>query len=141
MHARRRGSAARRGWVNSILLITLSVCYVPALGAQDAVPKEILDRTIYIKTPNGAGTAFKVEYQGKICLVTARHVVTGLPATKAKIQVRNGEAWRDLELTRILFPPSPDADVAVLQTEEAVSVPFKIKMAEGGGGATFGQKV
>jgi hypothetical protein len=114
---------------------------VPALFAQEGVPREILERTIFIKTPNGTGTAFKVDYQGKVYLVTARHLVAGLPIARATIQVRQAEEWKDLHTVRTLFPVSADADIAVFETKERIAEPFRIPMEGETGGVTFGQQV
>jgi hypothetical protein len=52
-----------------ILAIALwSFPITPAL-AQDAVPAEILARTIFIKVGTEAGTAFTIDYQGTLYLV------------------------------------------------------------------------
>ncbi len=50
----------------------------PLFGTGDAVPVEILQRTLFIRIGNEAGTAFKVDYQGKIYFVTARHLAAGI---------------------------------------------------------------
>ncbi len=47
--------------------------------AQDAVPSDILNRTFLIKAGNEGGTAFAVDYESKLYIVTAKHVVAGLP--------------------------------------------------------------
>jgi hypothetical protein len=61
--------------------LTFGTAVLPTLTlAQDAVPVEILQRTLYIKVGNIVGTAFKVDYKGRVYLITARHVVTALPA-------------------------------------------------------------
>ena len=72
--------------------------------AQDAVPGEILDGTIFIKAGNEAGTAFAVDYKGKQYLVTARHVIAGLPTSNATIQIWQDEQWKDYKTVKTLFP-------------------------------------
>jgi hypothetical protein len=118
----------------------VSFFLVPAVFGQDAVPKEMLDRTLFIKVGNEGGTAFKIDHQGKIYLVTARHVVAGLPKTNATVQVLRSDRWEDLRTVKTLFPISDDVDIAVLETDEKVSQPFQIKSTEKGG-VTFGQQV
>ena len=108
--------------------------------AQDAVPFEILERTLYIRVGNEGGTAFKLDYQGKIYLVTARHVVAGLPSGTATIKVWRTDKWEDYKTLKTLSPLSDDADIAVLETDEKVSQPFEIQPATTTG-ATFGQQV
>jgi len=93
------------------------------LVAQDAVPVEILQRTLLIKAGNEGATAFAVDYEGKIYLVTARHVVAGLPRTGATIQLGRSDRWEDYHVVRTLLPPSDDVDIAVLETEEKIPKP------------------
>ncbi len=116
----------------------LAAALVPALFSQDAVPIEILQRTLFIKVGNVTGTAFKIDHDGKIYLVTARHVVTGVPETKATIQVWKSDNWTDYPTIKTLYPPSKDADIAVLETSEKISQPYGIGTA---GSTTFGQQV
>ncbi len=74
--------------------------------AQDAVPSEmLLQRTLFIKVGNMTGTAFKIDHMGKVYLVTARHVVAGLPEIDATIQVRRAGNWENLHTVKTLFPP------------------------------------
>ncbi|HXX18605.1 MAG TPA: serine protease [Candidatus Acidoferrum sp.] len=105
------------------------------------MPNEILQRTILIKIGSEAGTAFSIDYQGKIYLITARHVVTGLPATGGTIQIRRADNWADYRTVKTLFPSSSDVDIAILETNEKTTSPFEIKPAEGKEGPTFGQAV
>lgn len=89
-----------------------------AVRAQDAVPGEILSRTLYISFGNEAGTAFKVDYQGKIYLVTARHVVAGAPEINAMIRIWQQDRWADYHTIRTIHPSSPEVDIAVFETDE-----------------------
>ena len=109
--------------------------------AQDAVPGEILSRTFLIKVGDTFGTAFAIDYEGMLYVVTARHVVAGLPETKAVIQVQRANRWLNLNTVKTLFPLSEDVDIAVFQTDEKVAQPYQIKSAEEVGGLTMGQQV
>lgn len=109
--------------------------------AQDAVPGEILNRTLFIKAGNEAGTAFGIDYQGKLYLVTARHVIAGLPTSNATIQVWQNEQWKDYKTVKTLFPASSNVDIAVFETDEKVSVPYQIQPLGDSGSATMGQQV
>ena len=108
--------------------------------AQDAVPGEILNRTIFIKAGNEAGTAFEVDYRGKLYLVTARHVVAGLPASNATIQIWQDEQWKDYKTVKTLFPASSSVDIAVFETDEKVSAPYQIQPCDESCG-TMGQQL
>jgi S1-C subfamily serine protease len=108
--------------------------------SQDAVPGEILQRTIFIKSGNEAGTAFAVDHKGSLYLITARHVVAALPSTGGKIQIRQKGEWKDYEVIKKIFPSSDDVDIAVLQTNEKLPTAYGIKWT-GTSGVTFGQQV
>ena len=110
-------------------------------AAQDAVPGEILSRTRFIKAGSEAGTGFVVDYEGKVYIITAKHVVAGLPTTNATLQVWQDETWKDYQTVRTLFPSSSDVDIAVFETNEKVPTPFGVRPADEIGGATMGQQV
>jgi hypothetical protein len=121
------------------VVVLISFTSLVAVG-QDAVPTEILERTLFIKNGNITGTAFMVDYHGKVFLVTARHVAAGLPASKATIQVWQQYLWKDYQTVRTIFPSSGEVDIAVFETGETVSQPYKVTTG-GSGGLTFGQQV
>lgn len=120
---------------------TVLFLWTSILCAQDAVPKEILDRTTYIQAGNEQGTAFKIDYKGKLYYVTAKHMVRDLPSEKPLIKFRQGSEWIDLHILKILYPPRGNADIAVLATGEAVARPFQMPVASPSDGVTFGQQV
>jgi hypothetical protein len=124
----------------AVLTAAIWLSQVFAVVAQDAVPGEILQRTLMIKIGNIYGTAFTIDYHGKLYLVTAKHVVVGLPETQATVQVRRSGQWTDVHTARTLFPPSRDVDIAVFETEEKASQPFGVTTT-GIGGVTMGQQV
>jgi hypothetical protein len=91
--------------------------------AQDAVPGEILSRTIFIKAGNEKGTAFAVDYKGRQYLVTARHIVAGIPISNATTQIWQDEQCKDYKTVKTLFPASSNVDIAVFETDEKASAP------------------
>jgi hypothetical protein len=101
----------------------------------------MLQRTLFIKAGREVGTAFTIDYQGNLYLVTAKHVVVGLPGSNATIQIRRGSKWEDVHTVKTLFPPSDDVDIAVFETNENVPKPFQVTAARGSGGVTLGQRV
>lgn len=126
----------------SVLVAAFWLCLGSAVLAQDAVPDEILSRTIFIRVGSEAGTAFTIDYHDKLYLVTARHVVAGVPESRATIQVRRADKWEDYHTVKTLYPSSSDVDIAVFETNEKVSKPFTITPAVGKGeGATMGQQL
>jgi hypothetical protein len=124
-----------------ILLTTLFAWPATTTFAQDAVPREILKRTQLIKVGNATGTTFSLEHQGKLYLVTARHVVAGLSVDKPTIELWRSNKWESVQQRRILLPPSPDVDIAVLDSEEQAAQPYSIIPAEDDVGPTLGQQV
>lgn len=123
------------------LAFALFALFPMATLAQDAVPGEIIERTFFIKVGSEAGTAFAVDYQGKSYLVTARHVVAGVPATNATIQLWQNDEWKNYQTTKTIYPSSDDVDIAVFETNEKVSAPFAIEPLGASGGPTMGQQV
>jgi len=127
--------------VAAALLVVILTSAEPVL-AQDAVPTEILARTLFIKWGNEMGTAFTFDYQGRLYLVTARHVVAGVPAVDAVIQIRQGDQWKDYWTVRTIYPSSPDVDVAIFETsEKAPAQGYIIEPSNSNSGVTFGQQV
>jgi hypothetical protein len=134
------------------IIIAAFAAWLAAIGgavAQDAVPTEMMLRTWFIhpKGSKEAGSAFTLDYKGRIYLITARHVVEGVPATDAELEVRRSQAdaWNDYHTKRTLYPSSADVDIAVFETDETVPQPYTI--TPGGrndsdhDGMTFGQAV
>jgi hypothetical protein len=127
----------------SLIALALAVflSFALPLIAQDAVPAEILQRTVLIKVGDAYATAFTIDYQGKLYLVTARHVVAALPDTNATLQVKQGDEWAELHTVRTLYPPSKEVDIAVFETGDKVSTPFQITAVRKGVGAALGQQI
>jgi S1-C subfamily serine protease len=124
------------------LAATIWLCFASAALGQDAVPGEmLLQRTFFIKVGNVTGTAFTIDYLGKLYFVTARHVVAGVPKRNAIIQVRQAGQWEDLHTVKTLLPPSSDADIAVFETDKKVPQPFTVTTLGKTGGVTMGQQV
>jgi hypothetical protein len=82
-----------------------------------------------------------MDYEGKMYLITARHVVQGLPERNGTIQILRPEGMKDYHIVRALLPPSNDVDIAVLETNEKVSTPFPVAIAQKGEGPTMGQQL
>lgn len=125
----------------ALIAIVLFLSTASTSLAQDAVPGEILSRTIFIEAGNEAGTAFAVDYKGKLYLVTARHVIAGIPTSNATIQIWQDERWKDYKTVKTLFPASSNVDIAAFETDEKVPAPYQIQPLADSGGATMGQQV
>lgn len=130
--------------VQRIVALTMFASLAFAAMAQDAVPGEILARTLMIRTSpdsNEYGTGFTVDYKSEVYLVTARHVVAGLHGDSPTIQFRRNGDWTDLHVKKVLYPSSDKVDIAVLDTGETTAQPFSITAMDDGGGFTMGQQV
>ncbi len=121
--------------------VAWSLALAFTLLAQDAVPVEILERTRLIRSGDTTGTGFTIDHHGKLYIVTARHVVDGMPTGKATIQVWHSDKWADFPIVKTLLPASPKVDIAVLETTEKAHQPFEISVASEGEGSTMGQQV
>jgi hypothetical protein len=123
-------------------VLALGLCLAVPARAQDGVPVEMLGRTLLIRHGETVGTAFELERHHKRYLVTARHLVAGLPDTYATLQVMRYDSWADYKTLRTLYPKSPAVDIAVFDTGETAATPYYVAPAErGGGGATFGENI
>jgi len=138
--AARRKAVLTGTALHVVVLLAFVGFLVPLLLAQDAVPNEILQRTRFIRVGDEGSTAFCVDYHGKIYLVTARHVVAGVPQIGATIQVWDQESWKDYKTVRTLFPESEDVDIAVFETTETIKEPYQVTLATEGG-PTMGQQL
>jgi len=123
------------------MLLAAALLFASTVLADEGVPGEMLQRTIFINTGSNRGTGFLIDYKGKIYIVTARHVVTGLPANNAKIQVRQAGEWKEYQTVRTLFPTSKDVDIAILETNEKIAQPFLVRPAGDDDGVVLGQQV
>jgi S1-C subfamily serine protease len=125
----------------ALSLFTLCLLFSPGALAQDAVPGEILQRTIFIKAGNEAGTGFTVDFKGKLYIVTAKHVVAALPTSNGVLQIWRNDQWKDYKTVKTIFPSSSDVDIAVLETDEKVAQPYGITSGDPKSGVTLGQQV
>src|SRR5271165_792754 len=101
-----------------VALILLSSNLSAQALDHDYMPVEMLQRTMYIKAGEVAGTAFTVDYQGKMYLITARHVVAGVPTRDAIIQIWQQEQWKNYHTVQTIFPSSDAVDIAIFETDE-----------------------
>lgn len=125
----------------ALIIFTLSLPLASTALAQDVVPLEIMQRTLFIKAGNETGTGFWVDYKGKLYLITAKHVVAGLPRTSAVLQIWQGDQWKDFKTVRTIFPSSGDVDIAVFETKERTSTPYLIAARDSIAGVRMGQQV
>ena len=125
----------------TLLTLVAAVVLSSTAPAQDAVPTEMLNRTIFIKYGSESGTAFTVDFKGKLYLVTAKHVVAGAPAQNATIQVYQQDEWKDYHTVKTIYPSSGDVDIAIFETGEKVSTPYLTSTGEEKTGPRMGQQI
>jgi S1-C subfamily serine protease len=119
----------------------LWLCLITGARAQDAVPVEILQRTFLLKAGNTTGTAFTIDHNGAVYLVTARHVAASLPESKPVFQIWRTNKWEDVHAVRRILPASADVDIAVFETDEKIAQAFQVAVSAQDEGPTMGQQV
>ena len=103
--------------VTLLLIVLLSMLPLnPTADARDVAPAEIMQRTCEIQAGGLRDTAFAIDYDGKVYLVTTRHVAADLPPRDTTIDLLRAGTWKNLHIQRTLFPVSASADIAVLET-------------------------
>lgn len=124
------------------VLANLVVCFAALSMAhsQEGPPNEMLARTAEIKVGNVSGTGFLFDYGNKRYFVTAKHVVKDLK-DNGTLQVQKPDGWKDYTIGKILLPPCGDADIAVLETHEAIDKPYEVVSGEGNESVILGQAV
>jgi len=126
---------------NLVFCVAVLIFFSSIATAQDAAPGEMLQRTLFIKAGTEAGTAFTVDYLGKMYLITARHVVSGVPTQDATIQVWQENRWKDYHTVKTIFPSSSDVDIAIFETAEKVEKPYIVSPIRAMHDGQMGQQV
>lgn len=126
-----------------VLLLVAYFSLVIAVTAQDAVPFEMLTRTWMIRNTvtNKYGTGFVVEHKGLAYLVTARHMVEGLPTANASVEIWQDKMWKTIKTVKTLFPKSDEVDIAIFKLDEKIPKPYEVQLLTNDSSMTFGQRV
>lgn len=126
----------------ALMLVAVAITLLASLPANAQVTSNILLRVFKIGTAgtNGAetGTAFTIERNGTQYLVTAAHMVAGLPECGATIHLAQGGKWRSLTV-EILRCGNPHVDVVALKIAGRLSPEYPIETTLKG--VTLGQEV
>lgn len=133
----RREMNRRKRWPKCAVLLLSCLVFAPESHTQDVVPTEILLRTFPIRAAE-QGTAFTIDHDGKVYLITARHVAGAVPAEGAIVQIRQNGEWKDYKTVKTIYPKSDEVDIAIFETNEKVEKPYSVTAM---GGATMGQQV
>ena len=118
-------------WKPALIVLLALILLSSNVNAQEGVdrdyfPVEMLNRTFFIKSGDVKGTGFSVDYQGKMYIITARHVVAGVPTRDAIIQIWQQEHWQDYHTVKTILPSSDDVDIAIFETNEKVEQPYRV---------------
>ncbi|MGC2194901.1 MAG: serine protease [Terriglobales bacterium] len=101
---------------SSQIALCLIVLIASCLQAQESIlpPPYMFVRTSLIKVGNEYGTAFVIDHRNKQYLVTAKHLVSSLPAKNAVVQLFQSFEWRNLKVN-IVTCKNEDVDAVALQ--------------------------
>ncbi len=99
----------------------------------------IIHRVFRIGWGDGGGTAFSVDVDGREYLVTAAHVVAGLPDEGGEIEIFSRGSFKALPV-RVVGRSSGPLDTAVLATDSPVAVP-NLPAEPSADGIVYGQDV
>ncbi len=114
----------------TLLSFALIGCSVLCSGQSNGVPAGILARVIYLKNGEMTGTGFLIDYKEKEYLITARHVVEGLPSKNAKLQEYRSADWRYLSAD-VILPNNKNVDIAVLDIHQKPSLTWNPNLGDG----------
>ena len=118
------------------ILLFLYVC--SASRGQEWPNVDVLRRVVWLKVGDTYATGFTIEQSGTQFLVTARHVVKGLPAANATFEVRNGRNWQTVS-GNLIFPDDKDVDIAVVRLRNDLTLRSDLPVG-GAAGAYVGQQ-
>lgn len=107
------------------LILFFVFSWLTCAHAQYELPSEIFARTLLIRSGSEMATAFKFDHDGRMYLVTTRHLGKTLPPRNAVVQVWHG-SWVDLQTTHTIFPAAKDVDLAILEVGEKIGGPYKV---------------
>jgi len=97
----------------------------------------VIQRTFFLKVPNGYGTCFAVDVEGRQYFITAKHVARGLRESDT-VQVFHESQWKELGVRLAGLTEDP-VDVAVLVP--SYKLIWGSKLEPSSTGMVFGQDV
>jgi hypothetical protein len=108
-----------------VLKLSLILLLASSTFADQWPQTNILYRVVFVRTKSLSGTAFTIERNGKQYLITARHLVKGLPPKDAQIEVLVNGSWTTLK-GNIILPKNEEEDVAAFTLSHDLTVKFDI---------------
>lgn len=94
------------------------------------ITSNVLLRTFRLQYGDNRGTCFAVDVDGRQYLITAKHLVDGMPA-KGVINIYQNGNWSSIAVSLVGFAPG-NIDIAVLATDRVLvrDLPLPANMAE-----------
>ncbi len=123
----------RSGKLTLFAVFTLWIVAAVHVCAQ--MPGSVMLRVLEIHTPNGQGTGFTIDINGRQYLVTAKHMVAGM-GTRGIVKVSKVTASNKLvevPYTMQVFSCDPPTDIAVLVPPEQLTVDSAMDWTDTGG--------
>jgi len=111
-----------------LAIATMTMC-APCPAQSNGLPTAFLARTLYLKNGDLTGSGFLIDYKDREYLVTARHIVVGLPTKNAKLQFYRSADWRDFT-GDLLFPKNKNVDIAVLDIHQKPSMQWNPELTD-----------
>jgi S1-C subfamily serine protease len=96
------------------------------LACTAQVQSNALLRVFYMRVGNATGSAFTMEQNDRQYLVTAKHLISGLPPKGATVEIFQMADWHPLTVN-ILYCKSTDVDIVVLEIPKDVSPRFELE--------------
>jgi len=94
-----------------LLIAAFFLLIVSPTFAQDAVPAEMLQRTLLIRNGTHQGTGFLMDYQGKLYIITANSYSRHCSSSKISALCMTGKSsqspdgWESIILQKIILSP------------------------------------
>ena len=123
------------------VIVANYLCSVSTAFGQDAVPGEILQRTILIKIGTPEALLSRSNTEESIISLRRDMWSPGCPEFDAVVQVRHLGEWKSYQVKKIIFPASEDVDIAVMEREEPAPQQYSVAVAGEGEGVTLGQQI
>ena len=89
------------------------------------ITTNVTSRTFHIKWRNSLGTAFAIDHLGKQYLITARHVVEGIPVYDV-IAINHEQKWKNINV-KLVGTGADQIDVTVLSCSQQLSPPLLLE--------------
>ena len=102
------------------------------------ITANVIHRVFRIRCGTGTGTVFALDVDDKQYLVTAKHVLPGVPSP-LKVDIFSNGNWTDLPVTLVGHAPA-EIDVSVLATDRQLT-PSELPLEPTSAGAVYGQEV